>query len=67
MKILIKLAAYLSIVALILPSILYLSNKMELDRVKAIMLVATVVWFGLSTILAWNLDEKLMGNSHDIT
>ena len=61
MKTLVKLIGYISIVVLILPSMLYLGGKMDLDQVKTVMIVATIVWFGTNVILAWNLDEKLMG------
>ena len=61
MKTLIQLIGYISIIVLILPSILYLAGKMELDQVKTIMLIATVVWFAANSILAWHLGNKLMG------
>jgi hypothetical protein len=63
MKTLIQLIGYISIIVLILPSILYLSGKMELDQAKTIMLLATIVWFGANIILAWHLEEKLMGKN----
>jgi hypothetical protein len=61
MKILIQLIGYISIIVLIVPSILYLGGKVELNQVKTIMLVATVVWFGANIILVWHLDRKLVG------
>ncbi len=61
MKTLIQLIGYISIIVLIVPSMLYLAGKVELDQVKTIMLIATVVWFGANIILAWHLEEKLMG------
>ena len=63
MRTIIRLIGYIGIVVLIVPSMLYLAGKMELDQVKTIMIVATVVWFGSSAILVWNLDKKLMGKS----
>jgi hypothetical protein len=42
---------------------LYLAGKMELDQVKTTMLIATVVWFGVNIILAWRLEDKLMGKN----
>lgn len=63
MKTLIQLIGYISIIVLIVPSMLYLAGKMELDRVKTIMIIATVVWFGANIILAWHLDKKLTGKS----
>lgn len=66
MRTIIRLIGYIGIVALIAPSILYLAGKMELDQVKAIMIVATIVWFVASVIPIWNLDKKLMGKSQDM-
>ena len=65
MKTLIQLTGYISIIVLIVPSMLYLGGRMELDQVKTIMIVATIVWFGSSAILAWNLDKKLIGKSQE--
>lgn len=67
MKALIQLIGYISIVVLIVPSMMYLGGKMELDRVKTIMIVATVVWFGANIILAWHLEEKLTGKDKPST
>ena len=61
MRTIIKLIGYIGIVVLIVPSMLYLAGRMELEKVKTIMIVATIVWFGASAILVWNLDKKLMG------
>ena len=61
MRTIIKLIGYIGIVVLIVPSMLYLTGRMELEKVKTIMIVATIVWFGASAILVWNLDKKLMG------
>ena len=63
MRTMIRLTGYAGIVVLIVPSMLYLAGRMELEKVKTIMIVATIIWFGTSVILAWNLDKKLMGKS----
>ena len=67
MRTIIRLIGYVGIVILIVPSMLYLAGRMELDQVKAIMIAATIVWFGASVILVWNLDKKLTGKSQDIS
>ena len=54
-----RLVALASLVVLTLPSILFLAGRMELDRVKEIMLVATAVWF-LSAV-AWMWDSGAEG------
>lgn len=63
MRTIIRLTGYVGIVVLIVPSMLYLAGKMELDQVKTIMIIATIIWFGASIIPVWNLDKKLMGKS----
>ncbi len=65
MRTIIRLIGYIGIVVLIAPSILYLAGKMELDQVKTIMIVATIVWFGASVIPIWNLDKKLTGKTQE--
>ncbi|MBN2181808.1 MAG: hypothetical protein JW715_07820 [Sedimentisphaerales bacterium] len=63
MKTLIQLIGYISIIVLIVPSMLYLAGKMELNQVKTTMLIATIVWFAANTILAWHLEDKIMGKN----
>ena len=60
MRTIIKITGYLGIIILILPSILFLAGKMELDSVKTVMIVATIIWFGASIIQVWDLDKKLL-------
>jgi len=43
----------LSLVALMLPSILFLAGRMELPTVKWVMLLASVVWFAAATPWMW--------------
>ncbi len=52
-----KSFALLMLVVLIVPSILYLADKMTLDTVKTIMLVATVLWFIAAPLWMWR-EEK---------
>ena len=40
-----KVISYASLVLLVVPSFMYLSGKIELDAVKNIMLISTVIWF----------------------
>jgi len=53
MRTLMTIVAVLSLVVLILPSILFLAGRMELDTAKWIMLLATVVWFLTGTPRLW--------------
>jgi len=53
MRTLMIVVAVLSLVALMLPSILFLAGRMQLDTAKWIMLLATVVWFLAGTPWLW--------------
>ena len=52
-----KPISWISLVVLILPSILFLAGRMELDRVKWIMLLATIVWFVSAGMWMWGKDN----------
>lgn len=43
----------MALIALTLPSILFLGGKLELNMVKWLMLVATIVWFVTATGWMW--------------
>lgn len=45
MRTILQLVSWLALGATILPSILFLSNRLDLEQTKWIMLAATVVWF----------------------
>jgi len=47
------IVSMLSLVALILPSILFLAGSMELTTTKWVMLAATVVWFATAAPWMW--------------
>ena len=53
MRSILRIVSLLSLIALILPSILFLAGRMELDKVKWYMLVATIVWFATATPVMW--------------
>lgn len=53
MRLILKIVSVLSLIALILPSILFLAGRMELDRVKWLMVLATIVWFVTATPIMW--------------
>ena len=53
-----KYIALLSLVLLTVPSILFLAGRMELQRVKFIMLIATVVWFVAASIWMWEKNTQ---------
>ncbi len=47
------IVSLLSLVALMLPSILFLAGRMDLTTAKWVMLAATVVWFAAATPWMW--------------
>ena len=59
MRAILKIVSLLALIALTLPSILFLAGRLELDTVKWIMLVATIVWFVVVTPSMWK------DNSHE--
>jgi hypothetical protein len=62
-----KLVSLLTLIILILPSFLYLSDKMALNKVKLIMGLCTIFWFFFATIWMWAENEGAedSGNSED--
>ena len=50
--------ALLSLVLLMAPSILLLAGRMELQRVKFIMLIATAIWFVSATVWMWEKNTS---------
>ena len=53
MRTILIVVAVLSLVLLMLPSILFLAGRIELDTAKWVMLLATVLWFATGTPWLW--------------
>ena len=53
MRSILQIISLLALIALTLPSVLFLAGRLELDTVKWIMLLATVVWFVAATPWMW--------------
>ena len=53
MRIILQIISLLALIALTLPSVIFLAGKMELNMVKWLMLVATIVWFVTATPWMW--------------
>jgi len=51
-----KYFALVMLIVLILPSILFLADKMTLDTVKTVMMVATILWFISASLWMWKSD-----------
>jgi len=45
MRLILQLISFIALVMTVLPAIVYFSGNMELDRVKWLLILATVVWF----------------------
>ncbi len=53
MRPILQIVSLVALIALTLPSIAFLAGRMELDKVKWIMLLATIVWFAAATPWMW--------------
>jgi len=53
-----KIGSWISLAALIAPALLFLTGRMALDRVKLVMLIATIIWFIMAPLWMWNNDAK---------
>jgi hypothetical protein len=45
MRVVLQIVSWVALAAAIVPSILFLAGKMDLDQSKWVLLAATVVWF----------------------
>ncbi len=53
MRSILQFISLMALIALTLPSVNFLAGKLELDRVKWLMLIATIVWFVTATGWMW--------------
>lgn len=53
MRPILQIVSLLALLALTLPSILFLAGRMELDTVKWLMLLASIAWFIAATPWMW--------------
>jgi len=60
MRTILQIVSLLALIALILPSIIFLAGRMELDTVKWLMLLASIAWFIAAIPWMWkdNGSEK---------
>jgi len=61
MRLIAKMVALTSLLLLTLPSVFYLAGKMGLDRVKWIMILATILWFVAASYWMWPRAENSEG------
>jgi hypothetical protein len=52
-----KIISWISLIALITPAILFLAGRMELDDVKMVMLISTIVWFVTAAMWMWRKEK----------
>jgi len=57
MKMTAKIIALASLIVIIAPSVMFLTGAMQLDKVKLVMLTATVVWFISAALWMWKDDS----------
>ena len=53
MRSILQIISLLALIALTLPSVLFLAGRLELNMVKWIMLLATIVWFVTASLWMW--------------
>ena len=53
MRPILQIVSLLALIALTLPSIIFLAGRIELDTVKWLMLLASIVWFVTATPWMW--------------
>jgi hypothetical protein len=53
MRPILRIVSILSLIALILPSVLFLAGSMKLDTAKWLMVLATLIWFATATPVMW--------------
>jgi len=53
MRPILQIVSLVALIALTLPSVLFLAGRMELDMAKWIMLLATIVWFVAASPWMW--------------
>ena len=53
MRPILQIVSLLALIALILPSIIFLAGRMELDTVKWLILLASIIWFVTATPWMW--------------
>ena len=58
MKIITKIIALASLILVIVPSVMFLTGTMPLDKVKLVMLIATVIWFISAGLWMWKDDSQ---------
>lgn len=60
MRSILQIISLLALIALTLPSVLFLAGRLELNMVKWVMLLATIVWFVTASLWMWkdNGDEQ---------
>jgi len=53
MRSILQIISLLSLIALTLPSVLFLAGRLELDMIKWLMPLATIVWFVTASLWMW--------------
>ena len=54
MRIAAQIISWCSLILLTVPSLLFLTGRMELSQVKNLMFAATIIWFVSASLWMWN-------------
>ena len=65
MRPILQTISWIALAATILPSVVFLANKLELDQAKWITLAATLVWFAVTPL--WMDRASQAHNEHPTT
>lgn len=57
MRLCAKLMAWISLIVLVAPALLFLADKITLEAAKSIMLWATLVWFTAAPLAMWKDND----------
>ena len=51
-----KIISWISLAVLTVPSLMFASGRLELDQVKTLMMIATIIWFVTASAWMWKSD-----------
>ena len=60
-----KIVSLIAAAVLIVPSVLYLAGKIELENVKSAMLIVTIIWFVTASLWMWNSEGDESGKTSE--
>lgn len=58
MRLMLQIISWIALAMTVLPSIVYFSGHLELERVKWLLILATVVWFAVTPFWMGKKEES---------